>query len=470
MRVLARVLQSVVFVILTLSMACGGGGGSTPPPPTVLPPNGLTYSVNSAVYTVGVAVTSNTPSSSGGAITSYSVSPILPAGLSLNTSTGVISGTPTAVTTTGSYTVTGSNSAGSTPATLTITVAAGIPTGIFTDTSSMSTTRSYHSASLLQNGRVLVAGGQNGTDLASADLYDPASKTFTATGAMTVPRWYHTSTLLPNGKVLITGGNNFSAYPTSALVSAELYDPSTGTFTSTGSMTSPRWHHTATLLANGKVLIVGGDIGLSVPNITFLSSAELYDPATGVFTSTGPMSTTRFCHTATLLPNGKVLVVGGQVGTGSSGLSAEVYDPVTGLFTATGPTTSGRCFHTATLLSNGKVLIAGGISTSGPADIYDPASGTFTPTTSMITAGRYYHAATLLENGEVLITGGWIGSGKALTTTELFNPVTGTFTATGSMNSARLVHTAVLLPNGKVIVAGGMDNISSIWATAEEYQ
>ncbi|MEW6681847.1 MAG: Ig-like domain-containing protein [Nitrospirota bacterium] len=326
--------------------------------------------------------------------------------------------------------------------------------GTWQPTGSMGTVRTTHTATLLPNGKVLIAGGAG--PLASAELYDPATGIFTPTGSMGTGRYAHKATLLPNGKVLITGGRLDNSAG-SELASAELYDPATGLFTATGSMGSIRSDHTATLLPNGKVLITGGSY-----YIYFHATAEVYDPATGVFTPTGSMVATRAHHTATLLPNGTVLITGC---CGSA--TAEVYDPATGIFTATGSMVAARAYwHTATLLPNGNVLVAGGMypqdDGTATAEVYDQAMGVFTLTGSMGT-GRMYHTATLLPDGEVLIAG---GHNIAVThgTAELYHSVTGNFSATGSMGTGRTAHTATLLPNGKVLVTGGGT------ATAELYE
>src|SRR6202030_328882 len=179
------------------------------------------------------------------------------------------------------------------------------------------------------------------------------------------------------------------------------------------------------------------------------------------FDNTGSLTTARARHTATLLPNGKVLLAGGFDSSGDALTSAELYDPGSGTWTATGSLSTARYHHTATLLPNGKVLVAGGQGTStnaiASAELYDPASGTWTVTGSLNTA-RARHSATLLPNGKVLVAGGNDISSNALASAELYDSTSGSWTFTGSLNSARYVHTATLLPNGKVLVAGGVDN------------
>jgi N-acetylneuraminic acid mutarotase len=390
-------------------------------------------------------------------------------------------------------------------------------TGTWTATGSLATGRYYHTATLLSDGKVLVVGGAGtggggGGELASAELYDPATSTWTATGSLATARYSHTATLLPNGKVLVSGGYSAASGTATALASAELYDPTTGAWSATGSLTTARVYHTATMLPNGKVLVAGGYDAANVR----LASAELFDPATSAWTATGSMSAARIWFTATLLPNGKVLVVGGGnttadqasaelydpangtwAATGSlatgryyhtatllpSGkllviggmgagylASAELYDPSTGAWSATGPLAKERTFHMATLLADGRVLVAGGSFTSGnPTDeLYEPTTGSWSATGSLVT-GRAYHSATLLTNGKVLVTGGYNLGHFVLSSAELYDPATGMWTATGSMTTGRYAHTATLLPNGKVLVSGGYGAGMVILASAELY-
>jgi len=351
-------------------------------------------------------------------------------------------------------------------------------TGTFTDgstqnlTSSATWSSSATNVATINNAGLATSVGIGSTTITAASgsisgqtaLTVTSPSPFTATGSMTSSRHGHTATLLNNGSVLLAGGHSGTAF----LASAELYDPATGIFTSTGSMTSARYLHTATLLNNGKVLIAGGYYGGS------LTSAELYDPATGTFTATGSMTSPRDAHSATLLNNGKVLIAGGENAFGgfASVASAELYDPATGTFTATGSMTTARNLQTGTLLNNGKVIIAGGYTGAGvtaSAELYDPATGTFSPTGSM-TGARYIQTGTLLNNGKVLLAAGWTSaSGPASASAELYDPATGIFSAPGSMAGARFYQTATLLNNGNVLLAGGHSG-SAILASAELYQ
>jgi hypothetical protein len=319
----------------------------------------------------------------------------------------------------------------------------------FEETGNLNHARAYHTATLLPNGKVLVAGGNGLT----AELYDPASRTWTETGSMSTPRGEHTATLLKNGTVLVVGG----IVGFSSQASAELYDPATGTWTTTGSLNHARRDHTATLLPDGKVLVAGGfhDLVGTITGGSAIPSAELYDPATGMWTLTADLAHARTNHAATLLPNGKVLVVGGNDPYRTGVLnSAELYDPATGTWSATGSMAYPRSFLRAVLLPNGKVLVAGGDANPNgtfTSELYDPASGTWTMTGNL--AHGNYSTATLLPNGRVLVTGGY--SGGVYLSAELYDPARGAWSATGSLINSRFRHTATLLPDGTVLVAGG---------------
>ncbi len=342
----------------------------------------------------------------------------------------------------------------------TLAVAGQPGVGTWTNTDSLKTARASHTATLLHNGIVLVAGGF-ASDFSSAELYDRRTGIWTNTGNLITGRIQgHTATLLQDGSVLVAGGLGCtgSCVPVD---SAELYDPGTETWTNTGNLNTARVEHTATLLHNGLVLVAGG---ILVGGGGVSSSAELYDPRNGTWTDTDNMNATREGHTATLLRDGMVLVVGGRGGS-----SAELYDPRTETWTNTDSLSTVSVFevlsrHTATLLYNGMVMVAGGRVCIGScvtvtsAELYDPRTGTWTDTGSLNTA-RVAHTATLLRNGMVLVAGGSdtaLGSGNiGLDSAELYDPRTETWTNTGRLDTARTVHTATLLRNGTVLAAGG---------------
>jgi N-acetylneuraminic acid mutarotase len=344
----------------------------------------------------------------------------------------------------------------------------------WTNTGPLNTPREYHTLTLLPNGLVLAAGGANlngeGTELSSAELYSPATGTWENTNSMSVACQNHTATLLPNGLVLVAGGLDSGT----ALTNAQLYNPGTGTWTNTGPLNTARAAHTATLLPNGLVLVVGGENSSD----SAIANAELYNPATGTWNATDSMNVARFNHTATLLPSGTVLVTGGD--NGGVGISdAEVYDSATGTWSEACTFTTGRWGQSATVLPDGAVLVAGGYTGSADlstSELYPapPDGSTFAATTSM-DEGRSQHTVTLLPNGLLLAAGGFNPNGSSpysLTNADLYNPSTDIWTPTGPLNTPRRSHTANLLPNGEVLVAGGYETGSeggSVLPYAELY-
>lgn len=331
------------------------------------------------------------------------------------------------------------------------------------------------------DGFVLLAGGQgNGKfALASAQLFDPTSAAFAAAPPMRDARTNHTATTLPGGTILVAGGEDAAGH---ALASAEVYDPSSGKFLLVSSkMITARAEHSATLIsgckcpADGKVLIAGGD---ATSQGGSLRSAELFDPTTGTFAATGSMKATRARHSATLIASGplagNVLIAGGfSDEAGGDVATTELYDPSTGQFTLAGAMGAPRESQSATYLDPaivtgglaGQVLIAGGGDLSAPsatAEAFNPQTETFTPAGSMSTP-RTLQSAVLLGTGRLLIAGGQSSDTGFLLSAELFNPASSTFTSTGNLNNFHVGATATRLQNGKVLVAGGRSNFADLY-------
>jgi len=339
-----------------------------------------------------------------------------------------------------------------------------------TNTPSLTTTREGHTETLLNDGRVLVVGGYNGTFLTSAQIYDPIANTWsTNTTSLTTGRAYHTATLLNDGRVLIVGGTTSGAnLPSSYLATAQIYDPVANTWsTNTPSLTTGRKNHTATLLSDGRVLIVGGNnvaYSFGSYNTFHLATAQIYNPVTNTWsTNTPSLTTAREGHTATLLSNGKVLIVGGYNSSLTYISSAQIYDPVANTWSTNTPSlATTRSAHTATLLSNGKVLIVGGASslaTLSSNEVYDPVTNTWSTNIPTLTTGRYNHTATLLSNEKVLIVGGYNSSLTYISSAQIYDPVANTWsTNTPSLEVDRRKHTATLLSNGKVLIVGGSNS------------
>jgi hypothetical protein len=491
---MTRAFRPAALALAFVVSACSGSDAA---------PVGLTYATTTALYTAGTAITPNRPSVGGGAVSAYSVWPALPAGLIISRTSGVISGTPTVATPAAPYTVTGANSGGSASVVLSIAVAQPDAPVIVTQpatqvvaldavvTFRVEATGAGPLTYRWQLGGVDIAGA-TGTSYTTAPVTAAADNSayrvvvedgwggsttsaiaklrlegFAPTGPLMAARQSHTATRLGNGLVLVTGGDGLSAAP---LTSAELYDPAAGSFGDTGPMLAARQSHTAELLPGGKVLLIGGQGGPG--GGTVLDTTELYDPTSETFAISGLMTTPRLFHTSTVLTSGKVLVTGGlfqSTGGAPPRASAELFDPATGTFTATGAMHQARYWHAATLLTDGQVLITGGYGLTGvaldTAELFDPANGTFTPIGLMTTA-RYGHTATLLGDRTVLVAGGY-GAG-ALASAELFDPVGITFQTTGPLHVARYSHTATLLPSGRVLLAGGTSATAPL-SSAEQY-
>lgn len=326
----------------------------------------------------------------------------------------------------------------------------------------MSSARYSHTATLLLDGKVLVAGGKDSVGaLKTVGLYDPIMNTWSAASDMAGSRYAHSASLLQNGKVLVVGGRN----DTDALAATELYNPATNTWFPGPVLDNARSAHTATLLSDGTVLVIGGKNSAGEA----LNSVVLYTPAVsgpGTWTAKTNLTTARYAHTATLLPDGKVLVVGGKNTAGDSLTDVTIYDPGTNLWANDAlDLTEARADHTTVLLRTGKVLVAGGESKElvgetstivyrNTSVLYDPAANTWTATAGPMNATRSKHTATLTPVGSLLVVGG-LNEVGVLGNAESYDPIADAWSDAGNLSGIRQFHTTILLPFGDVLVLGG---------------
>jgi hypothetical protein len=348
---------------------------------------------------------------------------------------------------------------------LTVTSASA---GAFEPTGPLQAPRSRAAGAVTSAG-ILVAGGTSTAGacvpVATAESYSDPNGAFSSLAAMVATRCHAAAVTLDDGRVLLVGGVG------TGTGTAELFDPAAGTFTATGSPATPRAvGFTLTTLADGRVLLTGG-LNLAGP----LGSAEIYDPGAGTFAPAGAMTVPRAGHTATLLSDGRVLVAGGHSGTGcaAGALSAELFDPATGLFAATaGSPAFALAGHIAERLDDGRVLLAGGAPDCGDtggttnAQLFDPSTGLFAAASPMFFSHGRGLSSALLDDGRVLVTGGHAGAGIQ-SGADLFDPLTGTFSLAGLMGSPRAFHAGAPLAGARALVAGGDAGHGSVTASAE---
>ena len=332
--------------------------------------------------------------------------------------------------------------------------------GLWSKAASLIAGREEHTATLLRNGSVLIAGGTDGRNkaLASAEIYDPAANRWRSAASMTTARLDHTATLLPSGKVLVVGGL-LGPVPFGSLATAELYDPTTDRWSAVAPMFVPRARHTATLLSDGRVLVVGG-IALAVTESGLFPSLptdpEIYDPKVNRWSATAPMGESRLGQTATRLTDGRVLIAGGQDSGDAILKSTEIYNPTDDRWISAAPMAVARSFQVATLMANGDVLVAGGLGETPnsqsisltSAEIYDPRTNLWMTVANM---GEVHieNTATLLPNGLVLVVG---ATGQSRP--EVYDLARNLWSETG-LSMDRYHHTATRLPDGKALIVGG---------------
>lgn len=337
------------------------------------------------------------------------------------------------------------------------------PTGTWSKVASLVTGRVKHTATLLRNGNVLIVGGLDRANnaLTSTEIYNPSTKRWTPAGSLRTARLDHTATLLSSGKVLVAGGLH-APFPAGSLASAELYDATTNAWSAAAPMIASRRGHTATLLADGRVLVVGG-LSLILREDGYFPSqpafAEIYDPQANRWSTTAPIGFSRYGQTATRLTDGRILVAGGR-GDAAILKSTEIYGATEDRWISAAPMGAARSGHVATLLRNGDVFLAGGVGeepnfrpvTVTSGEIYDARTNLWVTVASMADID-VVSAATLLRNGRVLV----VGSGQSQS--ELYDPARNAWSRTGPSMGGH-IDTSTLLPDGRVLLVGGYGNES----------
>jgi len=354
-------------------------------------------------------------------------------------------------------------------AALSISTSNAQTSGTWAPTGSMANPRYAFSAVQLRNGKVLAGGGISSTGVvAAAELYDPSTGVWSPTGNMKIARAYYTATLLQNGKVLVAGGCT-NANCSAGTATAEIYDPAAGLWRSAGKMSTLRYFFNATALQDGNVLVEGGCNQGNCGTVT--ASAELFNPGTRQWTLTGSMHIGRDYHTATMLSGGNVMVTGGYTVQGTSN-NVEVYDPANGTWTTIASMISGRALHAATALPDGRVVVAGtGNLPSAVTEVYDPVANHWSPVGNLNTT-RSEPVACLLPTGQAMMAGGYSYIRPRyfnLASCELFDATANTWAFTGDMTSARYLQTVVVLGNGQVLAAGGLSDSSTILSSVDTY-
>jgi N-acetylneuraminic acid mutarotase len=454
--------QLTIFVMLSLTLAaCGGGGSSVPPPVTLqsvtVAPGAPTLRVGAQQQLSATGAYSDNSTKDLTAVATWTSSATSVAKVAGGVVTGVSPGSTTIIA---SYSgISGNDS---------ITV----PISTWTSAAAAPFVLAAQMATLLNDGTVLVDGGDPYQSPPGAAIYDPHADSWSATGATATSRYSATATLLMDGRVLVAGGtventaSQSAGNPSFFLASTELYDPTTKTWSAGASLPGPRELQAAVLLPDGRVLLVGGDDGHND-----LPDSLLYDPTTNTWTSIPTLLTIGGLPTATVLQSGKVIVTA----TSLLGANSEIFDPTVSTW-ANGPGMNNLHLlgATATLLSDGRVLVAGGVtayqqnSPMSVPEIYDPVANAWSLAGTMGTS-RVGHTATLLLSGEVLVTGGFTYPGPSLSSTELYDPSTNTWSAGPDMTSPRDHHGAVLLPLGQVFVTGGA-NQGTVQLSSELYR